>query len=99
MIPHSTAQAGLAPPSRTVFLAALVALPTALSATGNLPPRESNHAAVRRGPGVRRQALHSGRRLEHDRARPGALRRGAEDRRRLARGRDLASLGALLGGR
>src|SRR6202034_4202967 len=89
-------QAGPAPPSRR---APQVAHPAAPSATGNLPFRESNHAAVRRGPGVRRQALHSGRRLEHDRARPGAIRRGAEDRRRLARGRDLTSLGALPRGR
>ena len=35
----------------------------------NLLPRESDDAAVRRGPGGRRQALHPGWRMEHDRAR------------------------------
>ncbi len=43
---------------------------------------------------VRRQALHPGRRVEHDRARPGALGGRAQDRRGLARGRARRTTGS-----
>ena len=54
---------------------------------------------MRRRPGVRRQALRAGRRVEHDRTRSGPLGHRPQDRRRMARGRIGPSLGALPRGR